>query len=33
MSIVPTHEALVINFTEKKELTEDEVSKSIDPSE
>jgi len=27
---VPTHEALVINFTEKKELTEDEVSKSIE---
>ena len=29
---VPTHEALVINFTEKKELTEDEVSKSIEVS-
>ena len=24
---LPTHEVLVINFTEKKELTEDEVSK------
>ncbi len=27
---LPSHEALVINFTEKKELTEDEVSKSVE---
>ena len=27
---LPTHEVLVINFTEKKELTEDEVSKTIE---
>ena len=27
---LPTHEVLVINFTEKKDLTEDEVSKSIE---
>ena len=27
---LPTHEVLVINFTEKKNLTEDEVSKSIE---